>query len=90
MAQRPLSVEAAARRDVRALTAHGDSGLAKTYLLLARELDYRPPARDAAIAREMRLTYMALHELAPEKSKDDKADELSRRRESRMTGTDPS
>jgi hypothetical protein len=80
-----ISVERAARKDLAALREYGGSGLAKTYLLLARQLDEGLPARDAAAAvREMRLIFLALQELSPSKEGDDYTDELRARREKRM------
>jgi hypothetical protein len=87
MAPRPLAVERAARRDLRTLREYSDSGLAHAYLLLARQLDEGMPARDAAaVAREMRLALLALHELSPSREDGDYTDELRARREARMTG----
>ena len=84
--RRPLAVEAAARKDLRAFpSAYRDSAVGKTYLLLARRLDAGLSARDAAtLAREMRLTLLALYDLAPPHREDDPMDELRERRERRM------
>lgn len=87
MAPRPLAVERAARRDLKELSAYGDSAVARTYLLLARQLDFGLPAREAAAAaREMRLIFLALHELSPAGEGGDYTDEVRARREARMTG----
>lgn len=89
MPPRPLAIERAARRDLRALREHQDSALARTYLLLARELDVGGlAARDeAAVARELRLVFMTLHDMSPPKEAGDFTDELKERRENRMKGT---
>jgi hypothetical protein len=85
--RRTMPVERAARRDLASLREYGDSALAMTYLLLARMLDAGMPARDAAaVAREMRLVFMALQELSPAQEGDDQADELRARRQARMQG----
>lgn len=88
MAPRPLAIERAARRDLKELKLYSDSGLARSYLLLARELDLGGlAARDAAaVAREMRLVFLALHDLSPSGEDGDYADEFTKRREARMQG----
>ena len=86
--RRPLAIETAARRDLKALPReYSDSAVGKSYLLLARRLDAGVSTRDAAtLAREMRLALLALHELAPPKAEDDFVDELRVAREKRMIG----
>jgi hypothetical protein len=86
-ARRPQTpAETAARRDLRQLPKpYRDSAIGKAYLALAEMLDAGPPARDAAaLAREMRLCYMALEAMAPRKADDDFVDEVRQRREARM------
>jgi len=86
MAPRPLSVETAARRDLRALREYGNSGLARAYLALAREIDDGMPGRDlAAAVNSMRLVFLALQQLSPPKEGGDFTDELRARREANMT-----
>ena len=85
--RRPLSVEAAAKRDLAALPPlYRNSAPAKAYLMLARRLDAGVSARDASmLAREMRLTLLALNNLAPARHEDDPVDELKAQRERRMS-----
>lgn len=84
--RRPLSVEAAARRDLRALPKDLSAGaLATAYLVLARRMDAGVSTRDAAtLAREMRMALLAMHEMAPPAAEDDFVDELRVKREQRM------
>jgi hypothetical protein len=84
--QRPLAVEAAARRDLRKLRDYSNSGLARAYLLMARMLDEGMAERDAAaVAREMRLAFLTLQQLSPSRQENDDTDDLRARREARMT-----
>ena len=84
---RRLGIERAARRDLRALKEYGDSGLAKAYLELARQLDEGVPARDAAaITAQMRLTLVELQRMGGSENEGDYTDELRARREARMAG----
>jgi hypothetical protein len=86
MAPRPLALERAARRDLRALRENSDSALARSYLLLARQLDMGIMTfRDeAAVIREMRLIFMTLHQMSGSAEEGDYTDELKARREARM------
>jgi hypothetical protein len=83
---RPISVEAAARKDLAALPdMYRNSAVAKTYLALARRIDMGVSARDAAaLTREIRMCLLTLHEMAPVKTPDDPLDEVRARREVRM------
>jgi hypothetical protein len=80
--------ELAARKDLRALPElYRESAVGKCYLALAHLLDYGVTPRDAsALAREMRLTYAQLHEMAPPQADGDFVDEVQQRREKRMSG----
>ena len=84
--KRPLAVERAARKDLRAFPAlYRDSAVARAYLLMARTLDDGVPAREAAgVAREMRLIMLALNALAPPKPEDDFVDEARAEHEQGM------
>jgi hypothetical protein len=80
-------VERAARGDLKALPPeYRNSAIAKGYLLLARRLDAGVSARESAgLLREMRMTLLTLHELAPPAVEDSFTDELQARREKWMT-----
>jgi hypothetical protein len=84
--RRPLSAEAAARRDLRALPKDISTGaLGTAYVILARRMDSGVSTRDAAtLAREMRMALLAMHEMAPPAAEDDFVDELRVKREQRM------
>jgi hypothetical protein len=82
----PGPAETAARRDLADLPPqYQDGAVAHTYLMMGRRLDAGVSSRDvAALAREMRLTLLALYELAPPSRENDPADELRARREDRL------
>ena len=81
-----LAVERAARADLRVLPAqYRNCAIAKGYLMAARRLDAGVSARDlVSLQREMRLTMLTLHELAPAESPGSVVDELGAAREERM------
>jgi hypothetical protein len=85
--RRKLSVEAAVKRDLMHFPPYMRTGaIATQALILARRFDNGTGARDAClIAREVRLCIRALSELAPLAISDDPLDEVTARRERRLT-----
>jgi hypothetical protein len=83
-----LAVEAAARKDLRALAPeYRASALAKGYLLLARRLDAGVSASESArLLHTMTRTLLVLHELSPPAGEESYTDELQARREKWMAG----
>lgn len=80
------AIERKARADLKTLADGGDSAVAASYLLLARQLDEGVPAREvASISREMRLCFAQLREMAGIVKEDSTVDELRKRREERDT-----
>jgi hypothetical protein len=79
-------MERAARAELRQLPSAARTGLlAKAVLNLARRVDAGTTVRDAALAiREMRVTLDALAASTPARAVEDKADELTRKREQRI------
>ncbi len=87
MAKRPISVEAATRRDLAGLPAELRKGaIAMGALTLARALDDDPPGRERTmLSRELRQAVMALWDRCPPALEDDPGAEIGQRREARMT-----
>lgn len=81
-------IERAARRELRDLDASVRTGLlAQSVLALARRLDAGVTPRDqAALTRELRVTLDTLQDRSPARGAGDKPDELTERRERRITG----
>lgn len=82
----PLSIEAAARRDLRAFPPeYRNSAIAKAYLLMARRLDAGLSAGETArLVQQMRMTLLTLNELAPPAPEASHTDELQAKREQWM------
>lgn len=83
-----VTVEEAVTRDLFELGDLGTSALAATALVLARELDN--PGNSATsksmCARALNETLDKLRALAPSRDEEDRLDELSSRRSSRLAG----
>src|SRR5260370_10040607 len=82
----PGPIEKAARGDVRRMPAEFHScAVAAAYVMLARRLDAGMSPRDAGpVSREMRMTLLTLHEMAPPKREGDYVDEVRVQREKRL------
>jgi hypothetical protein len=83
----PGTVEAAVRRELATLSAKvRDGAQAHAAIMLAVSLDAGMPPRDAAaVSRELRVSMATLAAMSPERAEGDPIDELTARREARLT-----
>ncbi len=81
------TIEAAVRREITGLSEKvRDCAQAHAAIMLAVTLDAGMPPRDAAaVSRELRVSMATLAAMSPERAEGDPVDELTARREARIT-----